>query len=156
MDPIPTLLEAIHVLHQRGHERLKVYAYVYGTGHWRCTLGIVGLPMPEFDDTFNYSDAAGWQFFSAATEPDILHDRSFLGMSPGDLADLLHQHHAKLLKRAQAKCRPYAVWYELLLEACGPDGWFVMAEDYFDAREEGYVQVHRRDARARFPLAPAF
>jgi len=31
-----------------------------------------------------------------------------------------------------------------------------MPEDYFDAREEGYVQVHRRDGRARFPLAPAF
>ncbi len=156
MDAVYALLCSFRDLHRRGYERLKVYAYLYETGHWRCHLGVVGYPTPDIANTYRYTSGAGWQFFASAGNRYQRED--FTDVTPDRLAELLQEAYPKLMGRARSACRPYAVWYELLLEACGREGYFVMnAPPDYDAKEAGYVQVHRRDgSEARFPLAPAF
>jgi hypothetical protein len=156
MDAVPTLLASFQELHRQGCERLKVHAYVYETGHWRCALGVVGRPMLDLHSTFRYSSGASWQFFAGSGTGERGEDLTYI--TPGSLAELFVKRYPQLMDQARHACKPYAIWYELLMEACGPDGNFVMsAPPDYDAKQAGYVRVYRRDAvPARFPLAPAF
>lgn len=62
------LLEAVRVLHERGYEGVRVYPYIYGAGHWRCELSIIGQPLRAGERFLRYSSANNWRFTSQ--DPD--------------------------------------------------------------------------------------
>jgi hypothetical protein len=154
------LLQSFLVLHQRRHEGLRVYAYIYETGHWRCALGVIGEPLNHVNNDFEYSSGAQWEFFNSNSGNANLVDPDLVLASHNDVADLMSEHQPALLERARFSCTPYAVWYQALLEACGPDGCFWMrgnSPSAYDARGAGYVHVERRPGvETRFPLSPIF
>lgn len=156
MRAIHTLLAAFQVLHERGYEGLKVYTEIYETGHWRCGLGVVGQPR-SFDDSYRYTSAAGWAYFASVDSSEPFGRLTHDGIPPERLADLFAERHPEFLRGSRFTCKPYAVWYELLLRTCGRDGCFVLQDSAggFDARQQGFGQIrHDGGEHDRFPLAP--
>jgi len=109
------------------------------------------------NNDFEYSSGAQREFFSSNScnaklvGPDLVH------ASPNDVADPMSEHQPALLERARFSCTPYVVWYQALLEACGPDGYFWMrgnSQSAYDARGAGYVHVERGPGvEARSPFS---
>lgn len=140
------LLEAVRVLHERGYEGLRVYPYVYGTGHWRCELSVIGQPVRGGARLLRYSSASGWRFTSGEGEeprpPEQIADRP--QALPG-------------LEQTRLACPAYRVWFRVLLQHAGPSALPYHADDTFDAVREGCVRLYGRDgASGEFPLAPVF
>lgn len=143
------LLEAVRILHERGYERLRVYPYLYGTGHWRCELSIVGQPLRAGERLLHYSSASNWRF----TREDADEPRA-----PEQIADRLQAIAG--LERTRLACPPYRVWFRVLLQhssqLAGPDALPYHADEYFDAVREGCVRFSGPGGRGEFPLAPVY
>jgi len=142
-----TLLEAVRVLHDRGYESLRAQPTVYATGHWRCSLGVVGTVWDADAVLFRYSSGQEWDYFR---------DGSTTPLKPEELADKL----LPLVGAALAPCTPYRVWHSAALDFCRPSGVYWLIDEYFDWRTNGYVKLsHGSTPDATFPgfpLPPVF
>lgn len=152
--PRRTLLEAVQHLHGWGYESIRVHAYRYATGHWRCELGAIGSPLRGGVQEFAYTSASEWDFFRDGETTPVEAEqlaRRMLQDLPG-------------LAALRAPATAYTVWYSTLLDYCGPNGTFILSEDNgYDALRAGYVQLLYPIAdhtdgnhKAHFPLAPLF
>ncbi|CAD6010138.1 hypothetical protein [Agreia sp. COWG] len=149
-----TLLEAVLHLHQLGYESVRVHAYRYATGHWRCELSRLGTPIKGGDRIFGYSSASDWDFLGDGNDQPI---------APDALARLLIER-VPALAGLRTSAKAYTVWYSVLLDHCAPGGLFILSDDCgYDARRDGYVQLGRpigspagAMAGDQFPLSPVF
>lgn len=140
------LLEAVRILHERGYEGVRVYPYIYGTGHWRCELSTVGQPLRSGERFLHYSSANNWKFTSQ--DPDE-------ARTPEQIADRLQSIPG--LERTRFACPAYRIWYRVLLHHIGPDALPYHADEYFDAMREGCVRFNSRSQPGgEFPLAPVY
>lgn len=159
-----TLLEAVRVLHLQGYESIRVHAYTYATGHWRCELGPVGSPVRNGPKQFTYSSASRWDYFRDDESKGELGAVGEAGpVSPDELARQMLDR-APGLAALRAPATAYVVWFSALLNYCGPDGTFMLSDDWdYNATTAGFVQLQyptkesaQQSLGSAFPLAPAF
>lgn len=128
---------------------MRVYPYIYGAGHWRCELSIIGQPLRAGERFLRDSSANNWRFTSQ--DPDE-------PCAPEQIADRLQALAG--LERTRFACPAYRIWFRVLLlhitHHAGPEALPYHAADYFDALIEGCVRFSGRGGHGEFPLAPVY
>lgn len=144
--PERVLLEAVRLLHERGFEGVRFYGRLHGTGHWRCTLGVVGQPLQTGTQLLRYTSASHWRFWREDAD------------EPCTAEQLAHRLQALPgFEVTRFACPTYRVWFRVLLQHIGPDAvpYHGDSDGYFDAVSEGCVRfISRAGQSGDFPLPP--
>jgi hypothetical protein len=154
MSPHRTLLEAVRIVHRAGYESLRVQAYFYATGHWRCELGLVGNPLSAGRTVFRYTEASEWDFFGDGDDQTKTPDQVAARLTATIAGD----------PTAPKPAKAYAIWYSTLLDYSAPHGLFSLWDDSgYRALTAGYVELRypagytlATNQSRQFPLSPQF
>lgn len=135
------LVAAVAHAHELGYHGIRIDAYLYATGHWRCRIHV---PSADGDD-----EATELLSYSSAGEWDLFRD--------GRTAWTVQAIAERLIARARpfpAASLPdpaYAAWLAELRRRTG-GGAFVMSEDAYTReqlwKQRGLVSLMYADAEA--------
>ncbi|CAH0199318.1 hypothetical protein [Microbacterium sp. Bi128] len=134
------LVGAVARAHELGFHGIRIDAYLYATGHWRCRIHVPSSDDDEGPELLSYSSAGGWDLFhDGRTEwtVDAITER---------LIDL-----ARPFPSASLPDPAYAAWLAELRDRTG-GGAFVMSEDAYTReqlwKQRGLVSLMYADAEA--------
>ncbi|MGC0369938.1 hypothetical protein [Microbacterium sp. SLBN-111] len=135
------LVAAVARAHERGFDGMRIVAYFYATGHWRCRINVPdGSEEDEHNALFAYSSAGGWDLFNDGRTDwtvDAITDR---------LIEL-----AQPFASASVADPAYVAWLAELRRRTG-GGAFVMFEDAYSRQhmweQRGLVKLLYADADA--------
>ena len=142
--PLHRLLEAIHILHRRGYQRLRIVPGVSGTGMaWRCGItpssNIIGLH-GALARSFNWDDMPQ---YSSASEYDFFGQEWGFGpnSSPERIADRILQTFPEILKRSIGWDYAYAGWFTMIVGAASRGVYPKAFGDYVDLIENCWLSA---------------
>lgn len=135
------LVAAIARAHELGYHGIRIDAYLYATGHWRCRIHV---PSSDGDDEdpelLSYSSAGGW---------DLFHDGR-TEWSVQSIAERLIDR-ARPFPAASLSDPAYVAWLAELRDRTG-GGAFVLSEDAYTRerlwKQRGLVSLMYADAEA--------